>query len=87
MQKTLSLRVRPNVAAQPRELRRHLVGELGLDARAQIEWRIRRRSIDARQRTVYVNLTLDLYINEPAPGRSLNRWYIPTSAQRRRWWW
>lgn len=69
MQKTLSLRVRPNVAAQPRELRRHLVGELGLDARTQIEWRIRRRSIDARQRTVYVNLTLDLYINEPAPGR------------------
>lgn len=67
MQKTLNIRVLPAVAAQPRELRRHLVRELGLDARAQIDWRVSRRSIDARQRTVYVNLTLELYVNEPKP--------------------
>ena len=31
------------------------------------EVRIRRRSIDARQRTIFVNLTLDVYVGEEAP--------------------
>ncbi len=67
MQKTLNLRVLPNIAAQDRELRRHVAQELGIDVRTLTDIRIRRRSIDARQRTIYVNLTVDVYINEPAP--------------------
>ena len=67
MQKTLNVRVLPHIAAQERELRRHVAGELGADVRTLTDIRIRRRRIDARQRTVYVNLTLDIYINEPAP--------------------
>ncbi len=67
MQKTLNLRVFPNIAAQDRELRRYVAQELGIDARTLTDIRIRRRSIDARQRTIYVNLSIDIYINEPAP--------------------
>ncbi len=67
MQKTLNLRVLPNIAAQDRELRRYVAQELGIDARTLTDIRIRRRSIDARQRTIYVNLSIDIYINEPAP--------------------
>ncbi len=67
MQKTLNLRVLPNIAAQDRELRSYVAQELGVEMRAVTDIRIRRRSIDARQRTIYVNLTLDIYINESAP--------------------
>lgn len=67
MQKTLNLRVQPSVAAQDRELRRYIANEMAIDARTIFDVRIRRRSIDARQRTIFVNLTVDVYINEEAP--------------------
>lgn len=67
MQKTLTLRVLPQIAAQDRELRRYVAGEMAIDARTICDLRIRRRSIDARQRTIYVNLTVDVYVNETAP--------------------
>ena len=67
MQKTLTLRVLPQIAAQDRELRRYVAGEMAIDARTICDLRIRRRSIDARQRTIYVNLTIDVYVNETAP--------------------
>lgn len=52
MQKTLTLRVLPQIAAQDRELRRYVAGEMAIDARTICDLRIRRRSIDARQRTI-----------------------------------
>ena len=67
MQNTLTLRVLPQIAAQDRELRRYVAGEMAIDARTICDLRIRRRSIDARQRTIYVNLTVDVYVNETAP--------------------
>ena len=67
MQKTLTLRVLPQIAAQDRELRRYVAGEMAIDARTICDLRIRRRSIDARQRTIYVNLTVEVYVNETAP--------------------
>mgnify|MGYP000463573015 CR=1 FL=1 len=67
MQKTLTLRVLPQISAQDRELRRYVAGEMAIDARTICDLRIRRRSIDARQRTIYVNLTVDVYVNETAP--------------------
>lgn len=67
MLKTLSIRVLPHIAAQDRELRRYVARELAIDARTISDLRVRRRSIDARQRNVFVNLTLDVYINEEAP--------------------
>lgn len=68
MQKTIQIRVTPDVAYRSDALRRYVAQSEGMDARTLTDLRIRRRSIDARQRTIYVNLTLDLYINEPAPA-------------------
>lgn len=67
MLKQLNLRVTPNIAANEALLTRYAAGELAIDARTIQGLRIRRRSIDARQRTIYVNLSLDLYINEMPP--------------------
>lgn len=65
--KSLSLRVYPSVAAQDAELRKYIARELGVNPKSVTAVRVRKRSIDARQRTIYVNLTVDAYINEQAP--------------------
>ena len=65
--KTLSLRVLPSVAAQDAELRKYIARELAVNPKSVTAVRVRKRSIDARQRTIYVNLTVDAYINEQAP--------------------
>ena len=65
--KTLSLRVLPSVAAQDAELRKYIARELGVNPKSVTAVRVRKRSIDARQRMIYVNLTVDAYINEQAP--------------------
>jgi len=64
MQKSLNLRVAPNVAASERDIIRHSARELGIDERTIKALRIRRRSIDARQRNIFINLSVDLFINE-----------------------
>ena len=65
--KSLSLRVLPYVAAQDAELRKYIARELAVNPKSVTAVRVRKRSIDARQRTIYVNLTVDAYINEQAP--------------------
>ena len=60
----LQLRVLPEVAADSDQLRRYLADEKGLALSALKSVRILKRSIDARQRTIYVNLKVRLYINE-----------------------
>lgn len=67
MLQTLSVRVLPSVAAQSAELRKYVAKELGVKLSDVTSVRIRKRSIDARQRTVFVNLTLDVYLNEQPP--------------------
>lgn len=60
MLKQLNIRVAPNIAADERLLTRYAAGETGIDARTVKGLRIRRRSIDARQRQIYINLSIDL---------------------------
>ena len=64
---TLQLRVLPPIAAQDDQLRRYVAQELAIDARTITALRVTRRSIDARQRTVFVNLSVEVYVGEPAP--------------------
>lgn len=73
MLKEINLRVTPDIAYQPERLRLYVARELGCDARTLRHLRLRKRSIDARQRTVYVNLSLDVYINEDAPELAYER--------------
>ena len=58
------IRVQPHVAANEQALRSFLADEYGFDVRTVTAVRILRRSIDARQRTIYVNLKVRVYINE-----------------------
>ena len=59
------IRITPEVAAQEGRLKTWLADEYGFDARTIFGVRILKRSIDARQRQIYVNLKVRVYINEP----------------------
>ena len=67
------LRVLPEVAANEQRLKEYLVHEKGLNAREITATRILKRSIDARQRTIYVNLNVRAYSE-----RNAKRGRIPT---------
>ena len=58
------LRILPETAADEQRLKAYLSQEKGLDERNITALRILKRSVDARQRTVYVNLTVRVYVNE-----------------------
>ena len=58
------IRVTPEVAAQEDRLKSWLADEYGFDVRTIHGVRILKRSIDARQRQIYVNLKVRVYVNE-----------------------
>lgn len=58
------IRVVPEVAAQEDRLKRWIADEKGIDARTIYGVRILKRSIDARQRQIFVNLKVRAYVNE-----------------------
>ena len=60
------LRVLPQVAASEQALKAYIADEYGHDVRTLTAVRILKRSIDARQRTIFVNLKVRAYVNEPA---------------------
>lgn len=68
MQKILQLRVTPEAACREAQLKAIAAREAGCDVHSITALRIRRRSIDARQRAIYVNLSIELFIGEPAPA-------------------
>lgn len=59
-----TLRLLPPIAANEQALKEYLIREKELTARDLTAVRILKRSIDARQRTVFVNLTVRAYLNE-----------------------
>ena len=68
------IRVLPQVAANEQSLHSWLADEYGFDVRTVTAVRTLRRSIDARQRTIYVNLKVRVYINEKPQQDE----YVPT---------
>lgn len=64
MIKELQLRVIPEIAADESRLGKYISEEKGVDLHSISAIRILKRSIDARQRTVFVNLTVRVFINE-----------------------
>jgi hypothetical protein len=65
MVEELQLRVLPQTAADTEALRRYVSDEKGIAISAIKGLRVLKRSIDARQRTIFVNLKVRLYVNEP----------------------
>ena len=67
MIKELHLRVQPAVAASDDALALYIAREESLDRRTIRAMQVTKRSIDARQRVVMVNLSVRVYINEEPP--------------------
>ena len=59
-----TLRVLPEVAANEHNLKEYLKQEKGLSPQDITAIRVFKRSIDARQRTVFVNLSVRVFLNE-----------------------
>ena len=74
MTQEYQIRVQPHVAANEQALRAFLADEYGFDVRTLTAVRILRRSIDARQRTIFVNLKVRCYVNEQPTDDE----YVPT---------
>src|SRR5574344_110623 len=78
------IRVLPQIAGNEQALTASLSDENGFDARTVTKVRILKRSIDARQRTIYVNLKVRVYINEvPADDEYVHTEYGDVSQGRR----
>lgn len=58
------IRVLPVVASSEQNIISYIAEEKGIDARTINAVRVLKRSIDARQRTIFINLTVRVYINE-----------------------
>lgn len=68
------LRVIPEIAGSEQQLKAFIVADKGLRANDITAVRILKRSIDARQRTIFVNLTIRVYVNEMPEKLE----YVPT---------
>ena len=66
MIKELQIRVAPQVAATEPLLKNWLADECAIDARTITSVRILKRSVDARQRNIFINLKVRVYVNEQA---------------------
>lgn len=78
------IRVLPQIAASEETIKQYVAEEQGIDARAITSIRVLKRSIDARQRTIYVNLKVRTYINEiPTDDVFRRTEYGDVSAARR----
>ena len=73
MNTTLQLRVTPDVAYTGDKLRQHVAHELSVAPQDIQAIRLLRRSIDARQRTIYVNLTVEVWVGEAPATLSFER--------------
>ena len=73
MIKDFQLRVVPQVAAGDAALKEYVAQEQGLAVQRIQGLRIIRRSIDARQRQIYVNLTVRVWVDEPMAEEAFQR--------------
>ena len=62
------IRVEPHIAVNEQAIKKYIAQVKGLDARTITAVRVLRRSIDARQRTIYINLTIRVFVNEQPPA-------------------
>ena len=71
------LRILPEQAASEQSLKQYISREKGLDIRTINAIRTLKRSIDARQRTIYVNLTVRVFVNETPSEEEFERTNYP----------
>ena len=78
------IRILPEQASSEEGIKRYLAKEKGLDVRTLNQVRVLKRSIDARQRTIFVNLKVRAYINEfPQDDQYIHTEYPDVSSRPR----
>lgn len=70
MRYEIQVRVTPEIAYQQGKLRQYVATQLDVPAHSITSLRTLKRSIDARQRQVYVGLTVEVWVGEPAPEQT-----------------
>ena len=73
MTQELQLRLLPQQAVDEQSIKEYVAREQGTDIRTLRHIRVLKRSIDARQRTIYVNLKVRIYINEDPDDEAFAR--------------
>jgi uncharacterized FAD-dependent dehydrogenase len=73
MKKQLTLKLKPSEAADDNYLKKIVAGEVGCSASELTGYTTLRRSIDARSRQVFINLSIEAFINESYHHRTFNK--------------
>jgi uncharacterized FAD-dependent dehydrogenase len=73
MKKQLTLKVKPSEATDDNYLKKIVAVEAGCKESDITGYTVLRKSIDARSRQVFVNLSVEAFINEPYHHRSFNK--------------
>lgn len=71
MQKKLSLKLLPSEAADDTAIKRSIADHTGKKISSVSGYHILKRSVDARARTIWINLSLDAFIDEPFIQRAI----------------
>ena len=82
MIKKISFTVSPSTAADSVQLKARTANELGISPAQLQALRIVHRSIDARQRDIKINLTIDAYIDEEPPATEFQKTEYPDVSGR-----
>ena len=82
MIKKISFTVSPSTAADSVQLKARTANELGISPSQLQALRIVHRSIDARQRDIKINLTIDAYIDEEPPAVDFQKTEYPDATGR-----
>ena len=82
MIKELQLRLLPQQAVNEQSIKAYLAQEYAVSPESLTAVRVLKRSVDARQRTIFVNLKVRLYINEQPTDDAFQRTDYPNVAGR-----
>ena len=69
MVQVLDLIVAPQIAFNDLQLRNYLTEYFGIQDSELSGFKLLRRSVDARNRNIKVNLRLEVFVNEPVPAQ------------------
>ena len=83
MQQTLRLQVSPHIAAHPPLLTEEIRAQLSAKEDSPLQYKILKRSIDARGRTIRINLNVLIAIDEELPPEDFSLNYQDVSSARR----
>jgi uncharacterized FAD-dependent dehydrogenase len=71
MQKTISLKLLPSEAANNAVVKKYIANSCGAKESAITGFHLQKKSIDARTKNIWINITVNAFINEPFHSREL----------------